>query len=110
MSYDDDWPDPTWENRRLMIRKTIRSATLTELKLLGEKNFPVVTDPWCLRYNEFLSNHADEKFHLAEIPEKALIVYSQDSDMGVWFLPDGKGMGIVQSKGLQILSEAVDAL
>lgn len=110
MSYDDDWPDNTWENRRLKIKKTIRPVTLAELKRLGEMSFPIVTDPWCIRYNEFLANHADEKFYLADIPEKALIVYCRDVGKGVWFLPDGKGTGIIQAKGLQILAEVVDAL
>ena len=109
MSYDDDWPDQTWENRRLMIKKTIRPITLAELKQLGEQRFPIVTDPWCIRYNEFLASHADEKFYLATIPEKAEIIYCSEAGKGMWFLP-GKGMGIIQSKGLQILAEVVAAL
>lgn len=109
MSYDDDWPDQTQENRRTMIRKTIRPATLEELKKLGEQRFPVVTDPWCERYNEFLKTHPTAKFYRAEIPEGAEIIYCRDADQGLWFLP-GKGMGVIQPKGLQMLAEIVDAL
>lgn len=109
MSYDDDWPDPTWENRRLMIEKTIRPISLAELKQLGEKRFPIVTDPWYVRYNEFLATHPDAKFYLAEIPEHAEIIYCQDTGKGIWFLPD-KGMGIIQRKGLEIIKGVVDAL
>lgn len=108
MSYED-WPDNTMENRRTMVRKTIRAATLEELKNLGEKRFPVVTDPWCERYNEFLKQNADAKFYRAEIPEGAEIIYCRDSGKGVWFLP-GSGMGIIQPKGLQMLAEIVDSL
>jgi hypothetical protein len=108
MSYDD-WPDNTMNNRRAMVRKTIRSATLEELRKLGEKRFSIVTDPWCERYHEFLKGHASEKFYLAETPEGAEIIYCRDSGKGVWFLP-GSGMGIIQPKGLQILAEVVDAL
>ncbi len=31
MSYDDDWPDNTMENRRVVVRKTIRPARLDAL-------------------------------------------------------------------------------
>jgi hypothetical protein len=109
MSYDEDWPDNTWENRRLMIQKTIRPVTLAELKQLGEKRFPIVTDPWCVRYSEFLTHNAEAKFYRAEIPGPAEIIYCADTGKGVWFLP-GKGMGIIQSKGLEILKGVVDAL
>lgn len=109
MSYDDDWPDQTWENRRILIKKTIRPATLAELRQLGELRFPIVTDPWCTRYNEFLTTNAEAKFYRAELQEHAEIIYCADIGKGVWFLP-GKGMGIIQSKGLEILKEIVDAL
>ncbi|MES2439338.1 MAG: hypothetical protein V4584_09735 [Verrucomicrobiota bacterium] len=109
MSYDDDWPDMTWENRRAKIKKTIRPATIDELKKLGEMRFPVVTDPWCIRYHEFLNTHPDARFYQAEIPEKAEVVYCREGEKGIWFIP-GKGMGIIQSRGLDMLREIVDAL
>jgi hypothetical protein len=109
MSYDDDWPDNTMENRRVVVRKTIRPATLDELKQLGEKRFPVVTDPWCEKYSEFLKKNPSAKFYRAETPEGAEIVYCRDVEKGVWFLP-GKGMGIIQPRGLQMLAEIVAAL
>lgn len=108
MSYDD-WPEDTMETRRAMIRKTIRPATHEELKALGEKRFPVASDPWCIRFNEFLQNNKTAKFHRAEIPGGAEIVYCRESDKGVWFLP-GSGMGIIQPRGLKILAGIVDAL
>jgi len=107
MSYDDDWPDQTQENRRYKINKTIRPTTLDELKQFGEKQFPVVTDPWCIRYNEFLTEHPDAKFFLADTPEGATIVYCREPSKGVWFIP-GKGMGKLQSQGLQVMAEIVD--
>lgn len=108
MSYDD-WPDNTMENRRKVVRETIHPATLEELKQLGEKHFPVVTDPWCERYNEFLKTHPTAKFYRAKIPEGAEIVYCRETEQGIWILP-GKGMGIIQPKGLKMLAEIVDAL
>ena len=109
MSYDDDWPDNTMENRRLAVRKTIRPATIEELRELGAKRFPLVTDPWCERFSEFLKQHASAKFYRAETHEGAEIVFCKDTGQGVWFLP-GKGMGIIQPKGLQMLAEIVAGL
>lgn len=108
MSYDD-WPDNTMENRRVAVRKTIRPATIEELRELGAKRFPLATDPWCERFGEFLKQHASAKFYRAETSEGAEIVYCKDTGQGVWFLP-GKGMGIIQPKGLQMLAEIVAGL
>jgi hypothetical protein len=109
MSYDDDWPDQSIENRRKTVRETIRPATLEELRQLGEKRFPVVTDPWCERFSAFLTKNANARFYLAATPEGAEIVYCRDTGDGVWFLP-GKGMGIIQPRGLQVLAEIVASL
>lgn len=108
MSYDD-WPDDTMETRRAAIRKTIRSATWQEIAELGEKRFPVVSDPWCMRFQEFLNTHKNASFHRAEAPGGVEVVYCREADAGVWFLP-GSGMGIIQPNGLKALAEIVDAL
>jgi hypothetical protein len=109
MSYDDDWPDQTMENRRISILKTIRPISHEELKKLGEERFPLVTDPWCTRYNEFIDKNASAKFYRSVIPEGAEVIYCRDTGQGVWFLP-GKGMGIIQPRGLQMLAEIVKSL
>ena len=109
MSYDDDWPDDEVENRRTMVQKTIRVASYEELKEMGERLFPVVTDPWYVRFSEFLESHRSSKFYRAEVPGGADVIYCREENKGVWFLP-GSGMGIVQPKGLQMLAEIVDGL
>lgn len=109
MSYDDDWPDQTLENRRLKILKTIRPISLDELRKIGELRFPIVTDPWCERFNDFLKSHPDSKYYQAEAPGDAEVFYCRDGEKGIWFLPD-KGMGIVQPRGLEMLREIVDSL
>lgn len=108
MSYDDDWPDNTMETRRAAIRKTIRPATLEELKLLGETCFPVVTDPWAERFAEFLKHHPSAKYYRAKTTEGAEIVYCRDTGQGIWLLP-GNGMGIIQPHGLRLLAELTAA-
>jgi len=109
MSYDDDWPDQTHENRRYMIRKTIHPVTIAELKKLGEKRFPIVTDPWCERFFQFLADHPDSQYFMVTSPEGAEVIYCKDSGKGLWFLPE-KGMGIIMPKGLEILAEVTAAL
>jgi hypothetical protein len=108
MSYDD-WPDDTMEIRREAVRRTIRPASYDELVELGEKRFPLVTDPWFVRFSEFLQNNKDSKFYRADAPGGAEVIYCREAEKGVWFLP-GSGMGIIQSKGLKALAEIVDAL
>jgi hypothetical protein len=109
MNHDDDWPEDAMENRRAMIRQTIRPASYEELKHLEEANFPVVSDPWFVRFNEFLEAHKTSRFYRAEVPGGAQVVYCREGEKGVWFLA-GSGMGIIQPKGLQMLREIVDAL
>ena len=107
MSYDDDWSDPL-ETRREMIRKTIRPTTIGELRALGAKLFPVVTDPWAEKFGAFLNEHANDRFYEAEAPG-AHVVYCRDEGKGIWYIP-GSGLGIIQPKGLQALAEIVDNL
>lgn len=107
MSYDD-WPEETMEIRRAVIRQTIRAATWQEVAEMVAQQFPIVTDPWCVRFNEFLETHKNAKFHRAEAPGGAVVIYCREAHAGVWFIP-GTGMGIIQAKGLQALAEIVDA-
>jgi hypothetical protein len=109
MSYDDDWPDANRQARRAAILKTIRPATRAELHELGEMRFPIVTDPWYSRYHDFINAHPDGTFYLATSPEGAEVIYCKENGKGVWFLP-GRGMGILQPKGLEVLKEIVDSL
>lgn len=101
---NDDWPDQTWENRRTMAKKTLHPVTLDELKKLGEERFPIVTDPWCTRYQEFLTQHSGGSFFRGDVPGNVEVIYCRDSGKGVWFMP-GRAMGIIQSKGLEMLAE-----
>jgi hypothetical protein len=106
MNYDEDWSEDNIAQRRAMVRKTIRPATLEELAELGEMRFTIANDPWCEKYFTFLKEHAREKFYRAETHDGAEIVYCADADKGIWFLP-GTGMGVIQPKGLKVLAGIV---
>jgi len=108
MSYDD-WPDNTLENRRAVVRKTIRPATVGELTQLCAELFPVVTDPWAERFSTFLREHSKDRFYHAQATEGYHVIYCRDAGRGIWYLP-GSGVGIIQQKGLSALAEIVDSL
>lgn len=105
MSYDDDWSDPL-ETRCEAIRKSIRPATVGELRDLCAQLFPVVTDPWAEKFTAFLTEHQGDHFYLADVPG-AHIAYCREAGKGIWFIPD-TGIGIIQPRGLQAIAEIVD--
>jgi hypothetical protein len=109
MSYDNEWLNQTLEARAKSVRETIRPVSIDELKRLGAERFPSATDPWAESYKTFLEEHAKDRFYLAKTREDAEIVYCREANKAIWFLP-GKGMGIVQPRGLRILAEAVASL
>lgn len=109
MSYEEDWPDHTFEDRVHRIRETIRPASHDELTALGVSRFPSATDPWCERYNQFLAEHRNAHCYFATTPEGAEIVYCRETESGVWFLP-GSAVGILMPKGLAALREIVDGM
>lgn len=109
MSYDNEWLDQTLKDRTEAIRRSIRPATLEELRTLGIERFPSATDPWSESYRVFLDEHPKGDYYRAETNEGAEIVYCHDAGKGIWFLP-GRGMGILQPKGLKLMAEIVEAL
>jgi len=109
MSYDNEWLDETLAARQKSIEETIRPADLEELKTLGLERFPSATDPWAENYQAFLKDHPNGDYYLAKTVEGAEVVYCRKFEKGIWFLP-GKGMGILQPKGLRLMAEIVDAL
>lgn len=109
MSYDDTWPDHSLDQRRAVIRQTIHPVTIEELKKFGEAAFPLVTDPWCEKFNDMLKSHPNSRFHRAKSMEGADIIYCKDAEKAMWFFEDA-GRGFVQARGLKILSEIVSSL
>jgi hypothetical protein len=106
---NDDWPDSEMELRRAAVKKTIRPITREELKQLGTARFPIATDPWAIRYFEFLEAHPHDHYFHAELPDNAEIVYDREAERGMWFIA-GNGMGVIQAKGLLALRGIVDGL
>ncbi len=109
MSYDNEWLDQTLEDRRKAVEESIRPATIEELRALGRERFPSASDPWSESYKAFLDEHPKGDYYRAETHEGAELVYCRDAEKGIWFLP-GRGMGMMQPKGLKLMAGIVDAL
>jgi hypothetical protein len=110
MSYDEEWPDQSIQERLAIVRKTIRAVSLDELRNLGETLFPIVSDPWCEKFHEFIKANASGRFYRADLPNDAQLVYCADANKGIWFLPGGQAVGVIQPKGLLSLAGIVNAL
>src|SRR5438552_15419651 len=79
------------KERRKAIAKSIRTASVEELKKLGEQIFHYADDPWRETFFLFIAENAGATFHHAITSDGLHIVYCRDKDKGMWFL-QGSGM------------------
>jgi hypothetical protein len=108
MIYDNEWLQQTLAQRAKTVKDTIHPVSIDELKALGSARFPLATDVWYEKYHEFLREHPDGDYYLANTAEGAEIVYCHKAARGIWFLP-GQGMGVLQQRGLKFLHDLVAA-
>ena len=80
-----------------------------KLKALGEKLFPYHDHPWRHTYFEFLAQNPGAIFYHANTPDNVEIVYCDEKDKGVWYIPNN-GVGPIQPAGLKIMKEIVARL
>jgi hypothetical protein len=100
--------DEITDARRKAIVASIRTISADELKALGERLFPLASDPWRERFFEFVKENAGATFHHASTNDGIQVVYCNAKGKGIWFKPAG-GMGPMQPKGLAILKQIVEA-
>jgi hypothetical protein len=98
--------DEITEARRKAIAESIQPISVEELKTLGEGLFPNLENPWREKFFTFVTENAGATFHHATTHDRVHILYCQDKDRGLWFVP-GSGMGPLQPKGLAILKAIV---
>src|SRR4030095_136906 len=94
--------------RRKSVAKSIRAASIEELKKLGDEVFHDVDDPWRDEFFRFLEDHRDSTIYQAIASDGVHMLYCPDKDKGIWFLP-GVGKGILSPKGRQMMKEAIPA-
>jgi hypothetical protein len=96
--------DEIINERRKAVAQSIRPLGAAEAAALGESIFPYRDDPWRELFFGFLAEHPQATFHHANLPNGAQLLYSRSHNRGIWFIP-GKGTGIIQEKGLKMLSD-----
>lgn len=93
--------------RRKAMAASIRTISLEELKMLGERLFPFVDHPWREKFFVFLAENTGATFYHAIAHDGVQVIYCPAKDRGLWFVP-GTGMGPMQPKGRGILKEIVE--
>src|SRR4051794_24850911 len=94
------------EERIKSINKTIRSVSRDEVKKMGDQLFKYADDPWRDSFFRFVNEHPSASFHHALTSENANVLYCDDLDKGIWFLP-GVGLGPLQAKGRKAMKDAI---
>jgi hypothetical protein len=94
------------ETRRQAIADSIHPITLEQLKTLGEGLFPFLDHPWRQTFFGFIEQNSTARFYHGTTHDRVEIIYCQDQEKGIWFLPGG-GVGPLQDAGLKIMKEIV---
>jgi hypothetical protein len=101
----DNWNmDELTESRREALRDTVHTVSPEELRALGESLFPSAEHPWREKFFSFVSENAGATFHHGVTDDRIHIIFCGAQQKGMWFLP-GSGMGPLQAKGIQIMTE-----
>lgn len=95
------------KERRKAIAKSIRIASVEELKKVGQEIFPDADDPWREAFFRFIAENPGATFHYAVTSDGVHIVCCRDKDKGMWFLP-GIGKGPLQARGRKIMTEIIE--
>jgi hypothetical protein len=94
--------------RRKAIAKSIRIISVEELKKLGEEIFDSPDRPWRETFLSVVTENPGDRCYYASAGEGVIILYSRDSDKGLWYLP-GSGLGPLPEGGQQMMKEAIEA-
>ena len=106
MPFDKIDIDSITEERRKSVSKSVRAASLEELKKLGDEVFHEFDDPWRDEFFKFIEENKDATIYHAIASDGVHMLYCRDKDIGIWFVP-GLGKGILSPTGRQMMKEAV---
>ena len=95
-------------SRRKAIAKSIRIISVEELKKLGDEIFDSPDRPWRQTFLSVVTENPSATFYHASAGEGVILLYSCDSDKGLWYLP-GSGLGPLPEGGRQMMKEAIAA-
>ena len=109
MPFDKFDFESTKEERIKSIKKTIRPIGVDEVKKMGDQLFKFADDPWRSAFFGFIAEHPNASYHHAVTHDQVNILYCQENDRGIWFLP-GSGLGPLQANGKKAMSDAIASL
>jgi hypothetical protein len=108
MPFDKIDIDSITEERRKSVAKSIRAASIEELKKLGDEVFHDLDDPGREVFFRFVAEHSHATIYHAIASDGVNMLYCRDEDKGIWFV-SGVGKGILSPTGRQIMKEAIQA-
>lgn len=95
------------DERRKALEKSIHTVSIEGLKALGEEMFPHFDHPWRTTYLNFITENAGSTFHHATTRDGIHIIYCNDKDQGMWFIP-GRGRGPLQETGRRVMKAIIE--
>ena len=95
------------KDRRKAIAKSIRIISVEQLKKLGEEIFDSPDRPWRETFLSVVTENPGATFYYASAGEGVILLYSRDTDEGLWYLP-GSGLGPLPEAGRQMMKEAIE--
>jgi hypothetical protein len=93
--------------RKESARRTLRDASIEELRALVEQLFPDGTHPFAEPFSKFIQEHASEKAVRAETADGISLVYYPRVNRGMWYKLEATGasVGLLGTTSLKALSE-----
>ena len=95
--------------RKESASKTIREASVTELRNLVTELFPDGTHPFVEPITRFIEEHKSERVYRGETSDGISFVYYPKASNGLWYTFAGKqaSVGRLGSNSLKVLAEIV---
>lgn len=93
--------------RRVAIKKSLRTVSVEELNQIGEKVFPSAGDEWRKMFFDFIGEHRHSTYHYALTSDNVNIVYCKDGDKGLWFLASG-AKGPLGERGREVMKQMIE--
>jgi hypothetical protein len=95
------------DERKASARKTLRRASVEELRALALELFPGGEHPWAALFLRFIEEHSSEPAVRGETSDGYAFVYYPRSNRGIWYENSGNAfaVGLIGPTGLRSLSE-----
>lgn len=93
--------------RRVAMKKSLRTVNAEELNQIGEKVFPMAGDEWRSLFFEFVREHPHATYHHALTSDNVNIIYCKDGDKGLWFTANGS-KGPLGERGRTVMKQMIE--